>query len=89
MLMRKWLWGIWNIYCWMKHTAKMSTGQLTCALMSKHKTHAAQEPRAAIARFNDVDNEGETDHALEIWTGTQDPFGIKRFALNGYRTVRE
>ena len=44
------------------------------------QTHAAQEPRAAIARFNDVDNEGETDHALEIWTGTQDPFGIKRFA---------
>ena len=40
------------------------------------QTHAAQEPRAAIARFNDAGAE----HRLEIWTGTQDPFGIHRFA---------
>lgn len=40
------------------------------------QTHAAQEPRAAIARFNDAGAE----HRLEIWTGTQDPFGMQRFA---------
>jgi isoquinoline 1-oxidoreductase beta subunit len=40
------------------------------------QTHAAQEPRAAIARFGDA----SASHKLEIWTGTQDPFGIKRFA---------
>jgi isoquinoline 1-oxidoreductase beta subunit len=40
------------------------------------QTHAAQEPRVAIARFDDA----SADHKLEIWTGTQDPFGIKRFA---------
>jgi CO/xanthine dehydrogenase Mo-binding subunit len=40
------------------------------------QTHAAQEPRAAIARFNDAG----ADHRLEIWTGTQDPFGMQRFA---------
>ena len=39
------------------------------------QTHAAQEPRAAIARFNDAGAE----HRLEIWTGTQDPFGMQRF----------
>lgn len=40
------------------------------------QSHAAQEPRAAIARFNP---DGST-HRLEIWTGSQDPFGIRRFA---------
>jgi CO/xanthine dehydrogenase Mo-binding subunit len=40
------------------------------------QTHAAQEPRAAIARFND----SAADHQLEIWTGNQDPWGMKRFA---------
>ena len=39
------------------------------------QSHAAQEPRAAIARFNK-----EGPQRLEIWTGTQDPFGINRFA---------
>jgi len=39
------------------------------------QSHAAQEPRAAIARFN-----SQGPHRLEIWTGTQDPFGINRFA---------
>jgi isoquinoline 1-oxidoreductase beta subunit len=42
----------------------------------QNQTHAAQEARVAIARFNDAN----ADHALEIWTGTQDPFGIHRFA---------
>ena len=37
------------------------------------QSHAAQEPRAAIARFDQFSR-------LEIWTGTQDPFGMKRFA---------
>lgn len=40
------------------------------------QSHAAQEPRAAIARFSDTNG----DHKLEIWTGTQDAWGIKRFA---------
>ena len=40
------------------------------------QSHAAQEPRAAIARFN----QGESRHRLEIWTGTQDPWAMKRFA---------
>ena len=40
------------------------------------QSHAAQEPRAAIARFNEEGSE----HLLEIWTGTQDPWGMKRFA---------
>lgn len=40
------------------------------------QSHAAQEPRAAIARFSDTND----DHKLEIWTGTQDAWGIKRFA---------
>lgn len=40
------------------------------------QSHAAQEPRAAIARFNDEGSE----HLLEIWTGTQDPWAMKRFA---------
>ena len=40
------------------------------------QTHAAQEPRAAIARFNDAGAE----HRLEIWTGTQDPCGMQRVA---------
>ena len=40
------------------------------------QTHAQQEPRAAIARFN----ESNADHVLEIWTGTQDPWAIKRTA---------
>jgi CO/xanthine dehydrogenase Mo-binding subunit len=40
------------------------------------QSHAAQEARAAIARFN----EAGAEHRLEIWTGTQDPFGMKRFA---------
>lgn len=40
------------------------------------QTHAQQEARAAIARFN-----GSTAaHELEIWTGTQDPWAIKRAA---------
>lgn len=42
------------------------------------QAHAAQEPRAAIARFND----DGADHKLEIWTGTQDPFAIKRSAAS-------
>ena len=42
----------------------------------QNQTHAAQEARVAIARFNDAN----ADHTLEIWTGTQDPFGIHRFA---------
>jgi isoquinoline 1-oxidoreductase subunit beta len=41
------------------------------------QTHAAQEPRAAIAYFKDA---GEGGHQLQIWTGTQDPWAIKRFA---------
>lgn len=40
------------------------------------QSHAAQEPRAAIARFND----DHSRHRLEIWTGTQDPWAMKRFA---------
>ena len=40
------------------------------------QTHAQQEPRAAVARFND----SGADHVLEIWTGTQDPWAIKRAA---------
>ena len=40
------------------------------------QTHAAQEPRAAVARFNDKG----AKHKLEIWTGNQDPWGMKRFA---------
>jgi CO/xanthine dehydrogenase Mo-binding subunit len=40
------------------------------------QSHAAQEPRAAIARFGD----GSGAHKLEIWTGSQDPWGMKRFA---------
>lgn len=40
------------------------------------QSHAAQEPRAAIARFNNK----EASHRLEIWTGTQDPFAMRRFA---------
>tara|TARA_B110000305_G_scaffold124757_1_gene139707 strand:- start:2793 stop:4976 length:2184 start_codon:yes stop_codon:yes gene_type:complete len=40
------------------------------------QSHAAQEPRAAIARFG----EGSGAHKLEIWTGSQDPWGMKRFA---------
>ncbi|MDC0517012.1 molybdopterin-dependent oxidoreductase [Porticoccaceae bacterium] len=40
------------------------------------QTAAAQEPRVAIARFDDA----STDHRLEIWTGTQDPWFIKRSA---------
>ena len=40
------------------------------------QSHAAQEPRAAIARFD----EGSGAHKLEIWTGSQDPWGMKRFA---------
>lgn len=40
------------------------------------QAHAAQEPRVAIARFNDE----TADHKLEIWTGTQDPFAIRRSA---------
>ena len=40
------------------------------------QSHAAQEPRAAIARFNP----DSFTHRLEIWTGSQDPFGIRRFA---------
>lgn len=40
------------------------------------QAHAQQEPRAAIARFN----EGNTGHKLEIWTGTQDAWAIKRSA---------
>jgi CO/xanthine dehydrogenase Mo-binding subunit len=40
------------------------------------QSHAAQEARVAIARFNDTDDGPK----LEIWTGTQDPFAIKRFA---------
>ena len=40
------------------------------------QTHAQQEPRAAIARFND----SNAEHALEVWTGTQDPWAIKRSA---------
>lgn len=37
------------------------------------QTHAMQEPRAAIARLNE-------SQQLEIWTGTQDPWAIKRLA---------
>ena len=37
------------------------------------QTHAMQEPRAAIARVNE-------SQQLEIWTGTQDPWAIKRLA---------
>ena len=37
------------------------------------QTHAMQEPRAAIARVNESEQ-------LEIWTGTQDPWAIKRLA---------
>lgn len=44
------------------------------------QSHAAQEPRAAIARFNEEGNEEGTKHLLEIWTGTQDPWAMKRFA---------
>ena len=40
------------------------------------QSHAQQEPRAAIARFN----EAGAHHKLEIWTGTQDPWAIKRSA---------
>ncbi|MBT5518354.1 MAG: xanthine dehydrogenase family protein molybdopterin-binding subunit [Rhodobiaceae bacterium] len=38
------------------------------------QSHAMQEPRSAIARFRD------TSPSLEIWTGTQDPWAIKRLA---------
>lgn len=40
------------------------------------QSHAAQEPRAAVARFNDQ----SARHKLEIWTGNQDPWGMQRFA---------
>ncbi len=40
------------------------------------QSHAAQEARVAIARFDDSGDRRK----LEIWTGTQDPFAIKRFA---------
>lgn len=40
------------------------------------QSHAQQEPRAAIARFIEA---GAT-HKLEIWTGTQDLWAIKRSA---------
>jgi CO/xanthine dehydrogenase Mo-binding subunit len=40
------------------------------------QSHAMQEPRAAIARFNPAG----AAHRLEIWTGTQDAFAMKRLA---------
>jgi CO/xanthine dehydrogenase Mo-binding subunit len=42
----------------------------------QNQSHAMQEPRAAIARFN----AGNAKHRLEIWTGTQDAFAMKRLA---------
>lgn len=42
----------------------------------QNQSHAMQEPRAAIARFNASD----AKHRLEIWTGTQDAFAMKRLA---------
>ncbi len=38
------------------------------------QSHAMQEPRSATARF------GDGKHKLEIWTGTQDPWAMKRWA---------
>ena len=40
------------------------------------QSHAQQEPRAAIARFN----KAGAKHKLEIWTGSQDPWAMKRSA---------
>lgn len=42
----------------------------------QNQSHAMQEPRAAIARFNP----SNAAHRLEIWTGTQDPWAMKRLA---------
>jgi CO/xanthine dehydrogenase Mo-binding subunit len=40
------------------------------------QSHAMQEPRAAVARFGEVDGR----EALEIWTGSQDAFVVQRHA---------
>ena len=40
------------------------------------QSHAMQEPRSVTARFN----KGDAAHRLEIWTGTQDLWAMKRLA---------
>jgi CO/xanthine dehydrogenase Mo-binding subunit len=43
------------------------------------QSHAAQEVRSSTAHFNAQLNP-EAEHKLEIWTGTQDAWAIKRYA---------
>ena len=47
------------------------------------QSHAQQEPRAAIARFN----EAGAHHKLEIWTGTQDPWGHKAICVQRHWSI--
>jgi CO/xanthine dehydrogenase Mo-binding subunit len=49
------------------------------------QSHAMQEPRAAVARFDHA----EGRERVEIWTGSQDPFAVQRHAARDLRLSKD
>jgi len=49
------------------------------------QSHAMQEPRAAVARFDDANGR----ESLEIWTGSQDAFVVQRHAARDLGLPKE